>query len=124
MYRKANIPLRVIDARYDGKKALTNRSDTPPFGVLLCAHYSTVDHHFDHGDSADLHTKTHRTCQLIRRIDTVDVGDVMNSVLWGERGDVDDKDCNGRSLWICLLMFARLDSFVSSERYCHAKAVT
>ena len=39
-----------------------------PSATLLCAHC--------HGDSADLHRKTHRTCQLIRRVDTVDVGDI------------------------------------------------
>jgi hypothetical protein len=34
--------------------------------------------------------KTHRTCQLTRRVDAVDDGDVLDSVLWGEGGDNDD----------------------------------
>jgi hypothetical protein len=34
--------------------------------------------------------KTYRTCQLTRRVDTVDDGDVLDSVLWGEGGDDDD----------------------------------
>jgi hypothetical protein len=38
---------------------------------------------------------TYRTCQRVRRVGTVDVGDVVDSVLWGGRGDNDD-NCDRR----------------------------
>jgi hypothetical protein len=81
MYRKVNIPSCCAC----GEKALTNRSDTTPSFIRSIIALCTPPR----GLRRPPH-KTHRTCQLTRRVDTVDVGDVLDSVLWGESGDNDD----------------------------------
>jgi hypothetical protein len=86
-----NIPPKVLCTQW--KTAINNRSDTPPPGapptIALCTP--------PWGLRRPPH-RTHRTCQRVRRVGTVDVGDVVDSVLWGERGD-DDDNCDRRGFF-------------------------